>query len=59
MPPRTMSPAEHIPGCTSFCGQWAVFVVDKAGTVRYIQIVGELTHEPDYEAALDAARALL
>ncbi len=37
----------------------AVFVVDKSGTVRYIQIVGELTHEPDYEAALDAARALL
>ncbi len=37
----------------------AVFVVDKSGTVRYTQIVGELTHEPDYEAALDAARALL
>ncbi len=37
----------------------AVFVVDKAGTVRYVQIVDELTHEPDYEAALDAARALL
>ncbi len=37
----------------------AVFVVDKAGTIRYIQIVDELTHEPDYEAAIDAARALL
>jgi thiol peroxidase len=37
----------------------AVFVVDAAGTVRYARIVDELTHEPDYEAALDAARALL
>ena len=37
----------------------AVFVVDKAGTVRYIQIVDELTHEPDYEAAINAVRALL
>jgi len=37
----------------------AVFVVDKAGTVHYVQIVDELTNEPDYEAAIDAARALL
>ena len=35
----------------------AVFVVDKAGNVCYIQIVNELTHEPDYEPAIDAARA--
>ncbi|UCD88923.1 MAG: thiol peroxidase [Desulfobacterales bacterium] len=26
----------------------AVFIVDKNGTLQYIQIVGELTHEPDY-----------
>ena len=37
----------------------AVFVVDRTGTVRYVQIVDELTREPDYEAAIDAARALL
>jgi thiol peroxidase len=36
----------------------AVFVVDKAGTVKYIELVKELTNEPDYDAALKAARAL-
>jgi thiol peroxidase len=35
-----------------------VFVVDKNGTIRYIQIVDELTNEPDYEAALEAAKGL-
>ena len=34
----------------------AVFVVDKDGVVRYIEIVDELTNEPNYEAALKAAR---
>jgi len=37
----------------------AVFVVDQDGTVCYSQIVDELTHEPDYDAALEAAGALL
>ena len=37
----------------------AVFVVNKDGVVRYIQIVDELTNEPDYEAALKAAKELL
>ena len=37
----------------------AVLVVDAAGIVRYLQVVPEMTHEPDYEAALAAARALL
>lgn len=37
----------------------AVFVVDKEGLVRYTQVVGEITDEPDYEAALTAARGLL
>ncbi len=36
-----------------------VFVVDKKGTVRYIEFVEEVTHEPDYDAALAAAKALL
>jgi thiol peroxidase len=34
----------------------AVFVVDKKGVIRYIEIVDELTNEPDYEAALNAAK---
>ncbi|MBN2317128.1 MAG: thiol peroxidase [Sedimentisphaerales bacterium] len=34
----------------------AVFVVDKKGVIRYIQVVDELTNEPDYEAALQAVK---
>ena len=37
----------------------AIFVVDSQGKVAYVQIVPEMTHEPDYEAALDAAKKLL
>ncbi|MHB8056853.1 MAG: thiol peroxidase [Desulfuromonadaceae bacterium] len=37
----------------------AVFVVDAANTIRYIQIVPEVTGEPDYAAAIAAAKALL
>lgn len=37
----------------------AVFVVDKDGIIRYIQVVNELTNEPDYEAALNAAKQLV
>ena len=33
-----------------------VFVVDKEGVIRYIEIVDELSNEPDYEEALKAAR---
>jgi len=35
-----------------------VFVVDKKGIIRYIQIVNELTNEPDYEAALKAVKEI-
>lgn len=37
----------------------AIFVLDADDVIRYIQIVPEVTNEPDYAAALDAARALL
>ncbi|MCF7974209.1 MAG: thiol peroxidase [Phycisphaerae bacterium] len=37
----------------------AVLVVDKTGTVQYIQVVKEVTHEPDYKAVLDSVRALV
>ncbi len=36
----------------------AVFVVDRDGIIRYVQIVNELTSEPDYEAALEAVKGL-
>lgn len=34
----------------------AVFVVDREGTVRHVEYVKEISAEPDYEAALSAAR---
>ena len=34
----------------------SVFVVDKNGIVSYRQLVPDLSHEPDYTAALAAAR---
>ncbi len=34
----------------------AIFVVDAAGTLVYRQLVQEVTHEPDYDAALQAVR---
>jgi thiol peroxidase len=37
----------------------AVFVVDKQGVVRYVELVKEVASEPDYEAALNAAGKLL
>jgi thiol peroxidase len=36
----------------------AVFVVDAEGIIRYIQIVDEVTNEPDYEAALQAVKEI-
>jgi thioredoxin-dependent peroxiredoxin len=36
----------------------AVFVVDKDGVVRYVEYVPEATNHPNYEAALEAAKAL-
>jgi thiol peroxidase len=36
----------------------AVFVVDKNGTIRYIQIVKEVATEPDYKAALEVVKGL-
>ncbi len=36
----------------------AVLVIDPQGVIRYQQIVPEVTQEPDYDAALNAAKAL-
>lgn len=35
----------------------AVFVVDRAGVVRHVEYVADITSEPSYEAALAAAKA--
>jgi thiol peroxidase len=37
----------------------AIFIVDATDTIRYIQIVPEVTSEPDYSAVLAAAKTLL
>ena len=37
----------------------ALFVVDREGTIRHVEVVAEITHEVDYDAALAAAKALL
>jgi thiol peroxidase len=37
----------------------SIFIVDSADTVRYIQIVAEITAEPDYAAVLAAAKGLV
>ncbi len=34
----------------------AVFVVDRGGMVRYVELVKEIANEPDYDAALNALR---
>jgi thiol peroxidase len=35
----------------------AVFVVDRQGGIRHVELVKEITSEPDYDAALAAARS--
>jgi len=34
----------------------AIFVVDREGVIRYIQLVKEMTEEPDYESVLAAVK---
>ena len=36
----------------------AVFVVDKEGTIRYIELVKEIASEPDYDAVMKALKEL-
>jgi thiol peroxidase len=36
----------------------AVFVVDKEGSIQYVQIVNEITNEPDYEEIWQALKKL-
>ena len=37
----------------------SVFLVDKGGVIRYIEIVPEVAQEPNYDKALEAARQLI
>ena len=37
----------------------ALLVIDRQGIIQYIQIVSELTNEPNYDEALEAARQLV
>ena len=37
----------------------AVFVVDKEGTIRYIELVKEIASEPDYDTVLTAVKELV
>ena len=37
----------------------AVFVLDKPGMIRYVELVKEVASEPNYDAALAAAKKLL
>jgi thioredoxin-dependent peroxiredoxin len=36
----------------------AIFIIDRQGIIRYIQIVKELTEEPDYEKAVNSVKSL-
>jgi len=37
----------------------AVFIVDRNGILRYLQLVDDISHEPDYQSVLQAAKTLL
>lgn len=37
----------------------AVFVVDREGIIRYVQLVKEISNEPDYDSVLKAVRGLM
>ncbi|MBO0477393.1 thiol peroxidase [Vagococcus sp. DIV0080] len=37
----------------------AIFVVDTTGKLAYVEITSEVSHEPDYTKALEAAKALI
>jgi thioredoxin-dependent peroxiredoxin len=36
----------------------AIFIIDKSGTVKYVEYVPELTSHPNYEAALSALKSV-
>ena len=36
----------------------SIFVVDADNTIQYVEVLSEMTEHPNYEAALEAVRAL-
>jgi thioredoxin-dependent peroxiredoxin len=36
----------------------AIFIIDKENKIRYVQLTPEITVEPDYDAVMDALKAL-
>jgi thiol peroxidase len=37
----------------------AIFVIDRDGTIRYVEYVPEIASHPNYDAALQAVKSLL
>lgn len=37
----------------------AIFIIDRAGTVQYVQLVREVSNEPNYEEVMQALRQVL
>ncbi|MET1247717.1 thiol peroxidase [Sporolactobacillus sp. STCC-11] len=37
----------------------SIFILDKENTIQYVEYLAEMTEHPDYDAALDAVKALL
>ncbi|MDO8445824.1 MAG: thiol peroxidase [Deltaproteobacteria bacterium] len=37
----------------------SIFIIDKENTIRYIEVVPELTNHPNYDKALDAAKRII
>lgn len=37
----------------------SVWVIDRQGKILYVELVKEMTHEPDYDAALAAVKAIV
>lgn len=66
---RVMTLSDHRDACFGRCYGMlvkelrllarGVFVIDRQGVIRYIELVNELTHEPRYDDALDAVKKLI
>jgi thiol peroxidase len=55
---RSFGPAYGVLIKESKLNARAIFVLDKSNTVRYVEYVSDLSQQPNYEAALAAARQL-
>ncbi|BFH69935.1 MAG: thiol peroxidase [Paenibacillus dendritiformis] len=37
----------------------SIFVIDRDNTIRYVEVLGEMTEHPNYEKAIEAVKSLL